>query len=94
MWLQILWFLIVAVATILAYLFIDWLPIIIVGAICSVIIIWVLGCIFLPAIPDRRCPHCGKEGLVKIRKGEPLGVRCEICGHCDEQKHVAYLDEW
>ncbi len=59
----------------------------------AALLFWILGCVFSPARPDRRCPSCGEEGLVKLRRGEPVGVRCEKCGYQDAGKYVAYLDE-
>lgn len=94
MWLPIFWFLIVLAGVAIAYLTAAWLPAFFASVIILVGIVWVLGCVFSPAVPDRRCPRCGKDGLVKIRKGEPLGVRCEQCNFVDEGKYVAYLDEW
>ncbi len=94
MWLTIVWIVVALVAALVAWLVFDWLPAVIAGVIVALGVLWVLGCIFSPAVPDRRCPRCGKEGLVKIRKGEPLGVRCEHCDYRDEGKYVAYLDEW
>ena len=94
MWAQILLFVIIATLCLLAWLFSEWLVTIIVVGIVALVALWVLGCIFTPAVPDRKCPECGEEGLVKIKKGEPLGVRCEKCGFVDEARHVAYLDEW
>ncbi|MBI4586880.1 MAG: hypothetical protein HY717_22935 [Planctomycetes bacterium] len=60
----------------------------------AALLFWILGCVFSPARPARRCPRCGEEGLVKLRRGEPVGVRCEKCGYQDKTKYVAYLDEW
>ena len=94
MWLQLLWLLIIAGLGALAFVFSDYLFMIVVGGICAVVIFWVLGCIFTPAIPNRHCPKCSKEGLVKIKKGEPSGVRCEHCDFVDTEMYVAFLDEW
>ena len=94
MWLPIFWFFIVLAGAAVAYLTFEWLPAGFVSVIILAGVVWVLGCIFSPAVPNRRCPRCGEDGLVKIRKGEPLGVRCEQCEFVDEAKYVAYLDEW
>lgn len=94
MWLPLLWIAVAALVAFLAWLAFDWLPAVIAAAVVSAAVLWVMGCIFSPAVPDRRCPRCGEDGLVKIRKGEPLGVRCERCGFRDEARYVAYLDEW
>ena len=94
MWLPILWFLLAAVAAFVAYLALDWLAVVFTGVLVTASVLWVFGCIFSPARPDRRCPNCGKEGLVKLRRGEPVGVCCEHCDYSDAERHVAYLDEW
>lgn len=94
MWLTLLWLLIAAAVGLLALAFFEWIPAVLVAILVGAGLFWVLGCIFSPAVPDRRCPRCGKEGLVKIRRGEPLGVRCEHCDYRDEERYVAYLDEW
>jgi len=82
---------ILAIALVVAWW--RWIPGIVVGLIVVVAIGWVFVSVLSPAIPNRKCPRCGGEGLVKIRRGEP-GVRCELCGFRDETMHVAYLDEW
>jgi hypothetical protein len=71
----------------------GWLPYLVAGLCAAVFLVWVLASVLSPAVPDRTCPACKGEGLVKIRRGE-LGVRCELCGFRDENMHVAYLDEW
>lgn len=91
--LQILWLAVIAGAVLLAVAFSAWIPYIVGGALAALWLVWVLVSAMSPAKPDRKCPGCGKEGLVKICRGEP-GVRCELCGFRDENLHVAYLDDW
>lgn len=90
---QLLWILIAVAAIALAVAFSGWIPYIVGGALAAAFALWILISTLSPAVPDRKCPKCGGEGLVKITKGE-LGVRCELCGFQDETMHVAYLDEW
>jgi hypothetical protein len=94
MWLTLVWLVVAALLGALALLVLDWLPALIIGSLTAIAALWVLGCVFSPAVPDRHCPRCRRQGLVKLRRGEPLGVRCELCGFEDAQRHVAYLDEW
>jgi hypothetical protein len=91
--LPLLWLALIAAGTLLAILFWDWIPGLVVGMICLSAVVWILVSTLSPAVPKRGCPKCGKEGLVKIQRGEP-GVRCEHCDFRDENMHVAYLDEW
>lgn len=71
----------------------DLVPYVVAGILVLGYAVWILVSVLSPARPDRTCPDCGREGLVKIRRGE-LGVRCECCDFRDEEMHVAYLDEW
>lgn len=82
---------ILAVALVVAWWSV--VPYLVVGLLAVSAIVWILVSVLSPAIPDRTCPQCGGEGLVKLRRGEP-GVRCELCDFRDESMHVAYLDEW
>ena len=91
--LQLPWFLIAAAAAIVAILFHAWIPYIAVAIFVTAFLAWTLISVLSPAVPDRKCPQCGGNGLVKIRRGEP-GVCCELCGFRDEAMHVAYLDDW
>ena len=63
------------------------------GVLLALVFLWILGCTFSPAIPDRRCPRCGQDGLRRLRRGQMLGVRCERCGFVDSEMYRAYLDE-
>ena len=91
--LVIVWLLLALLATALAVTFWAWVPYIVAGGLVLAFAVWILVSVLSPAIPDRTCPGCNKDGLVKIRRGVP-GVRCEFCGFVDENMHVAYLDEW
>lgn len=91
--LSLLWLIIALCAAALAVSFADWLPQFAVGTCVVVWVVWVLASVLSPAVPNRACPRCGQQGLIKIRRGEP-GVRCEQCEFRDETMHVAYLDEW
>ena len=73
--LALLWLIIALGAAALAVSFADWLPQIAVGACVVVWGVWVLTSVLSPAVPNRECPRCGQQGLLKIRRGEP-GVRC------------------
>lgn len=87
------WIMLILLGAALAVLAGSWLPAIVSGLLLAGFFFWVLISTLSPAIPDRICPKCGGEGLVKIRRGVP-GVRCEKCEFVDEDLHVAYLDEW
>ncbi|HVR74900.1 MAG TPA: hypothetical protein VMT52_11230 [Planctomycetota bacterium] len=91
--LQVLWIALILAATLAAVLLRDWIPVLAGGLIVAAGAVWVLVSVLSPSSPDRRCPRCGKEGLVKIRRGVP-GVRCELCEFRDEAMHVSYLDDW
>ena len=87
------WVALIAAGVAVALAFQEWIPVIVILVVIVVAAIWVLVSTLSPAVPNRECPHCREQGLVKIRRGEP-GVRCELCGFVDEDMHVAYLDEW
>lgn len=92
--LPLIWLLILGGGLALALVFRDYLPWIVGGGVLLLAGLWVLGCTFSPATPDRTCPECGDaEGLVRLEKGKMLGVRCTRCGHEDENLYRAYLDE-
>lgn len=91
--LPIVWLLIIGLLAYLVFLFWAWVPYLVGGGLALVAFAWVVVCTLWPSKPDRRCPQCGGEGLVKIERGRP-GVRCELCGFQDEAMHVSYLDDW
>lgn len=91
--LPLAWLVVVALGAAAAVAARSWLPYVVAGVVVFAGVVWVLVSVLSPAIPDRTCPACKKEGLVKLRRGEP-GVRCELCGFRDDEMHVAYLDEW
>ena len=90
---QVLWLLIAAAGLALLVVFSGWIQYMVGGLLLASGALWILISVLSPARPDRKCPKCRKEGLVKIRRGES-GVRCEICGFMDGSLHVAYLDDW
>ena len=90
---QVLWLVIVCVLTFAAIGAANWLVYVVGGGIALAFLGWIVISVLWPSKPDRRCPHCGQEGLIKLRRGEP-GVVCELCGFRDESMHVAYLDDW
>ncbi len=89
----LVWLLMVAIGVAAAFAFREWIPAIAIGTVIVAAVFWVLVSTLSPAVPNRECPKCHEQGLVKIRRGEP-GVRCELCGYVDNDMHVAYLDEW
>ncbi len=91
--LPIVWFLVVGLLAGVVFVFWAWIPYIVGGGVALVVLIWIVVCALWPSKPDRRCPRCGGEGLVKIQRGRP-GVRCELCEFHDETMQVAYLDDW
>ena len=84
---------ILGLAIFLVVQFGSWLPVIVTVLVIGALGFWVFGCIFTPAIPDRTCPKCKHEALVRPRKDPMLGVRCENCGFEDAEMYRAYLDE-
>ena len=91
--LPIVWFLVVALLAYAVYFLWAWIPYIVGVGVALVALGWVVVSTLWPSKPDRRCPRCGGEGLVKIERGKP-GVRCELCDFRDEDLHVSYLDDW
>jgi hypothetical protein len=71
----------------------DWLPALVGLVVIGTAVFWILGCVFTPAVADRKCPRCEQETLVRPRKDQMLGVRCENCGFEDQEMYRAYLDE-
>ena len=90
---QVLWILIALGLVYALVAFSGWIPYIVGGILAGAWMLWILISAMSPSKPDRRCPRCGEEGLVKITRGAP-GVRCEVCGFEDATMHVAYLDDW
>ncbi len=90
---QIVWLLFAALLVFLAWLARDWMPYLVGGVCAASLILWIVVSSLWPSKPDRHCPRCARQGLVKIRRGEP-GVRCEYCDFRDDSMHVAYLDDW
>jgi len=89
----ILWLVLIVCGALAAVVLWEWIPALVVVLVVAAATIWVLISTLSPAVPNRECPRCGEQGLVKIRRGEP-GVRCERCDFRDETLHVAYLDDW
>lgn len=92
-WLPLLWLVVTGLGIALLVLLWDFVPYIVAGTLVGSFALWILVSTLWPSRPDRTCPRCKAEGLVKIRRGQP-GVHCERCGFRDEQMHVAYLDDW
>ena len=88
-----LWVVLVGAGALGAYVFRSWLPPVVAGVLVLVVVAWILGSVFSPAVPDRTCPRCGEDGLVRLRKGQMLGVRCVRCDFVDTEMYRAYLDE-
>jgi hypothetical protein len=91
--LLLVWLAVLGATTWLAVSFREWLPLMVGGGFAALFLSWVLGCAFSPAVPDRRCPKCKREGLVRLRKHQMLGVRCVRCGYVNPELYRAYLDE-
>ncbi len=91
--LPLLWLLVALGGALLAASLRDWLPYLVGGVLASALAIWVLVSTLWPSRPNRNCPKCHREGLVKIRRSQ-AGVRCELCDFRDDTMHVAYLDDW
>jgi hypothetical protein len=56
-------------------------------------IAWVLVSVLWPARPDRTCPACGKEELLRMDPGSTRGVACASCGHRDAEQSSFLLAE-
>ena len=67
--LPVVWLLLVGGAAGLAFLARSWLPYLVGGVLCISWLAWMLAAALSPALPDCRCPRCGKEKL------EPLMER-------------------
>lgn len=91
--LQLFWLLLLAGGALVAVYLREWIPYLVGGLVASGLALWVLVSTLWPSRPDRTCPRCSREGLVKLERGKP-GVRCELCDYRDENLHVAYLDDW
>ena len=55
--------------------------------------VWILATALAPTRPDRTCPACGAEDLVRLDPRTTSGVRCESCGHRAEDVSSFYLAE-
>ncbi len=90
----VIWIGVVTLAILLAVRFHAWIPVLVGAVLVGAVVTWVLGCTLSPAVPNRVCPRCkADDGLVRLRSGQVLGVRCRRCGFVDENLYRAYLDE-
>jgi len=53
------------------------------GVLVAACLSWIVTSVFLPAYPDRTCPRCGEERLVRRDRASTRGVRCTACGFED-----------
>lgn len=54
------------------------------GVVLSLGLLWILVSALLPAKPDRKCPQCGRDKLVRIDARKLHGLRCRACSWRDE----------
>ncbi len=54
------------------------------GAVVALGLGWILVCSLFPAKADRKCPQCGKNGLVRLDVRTTRGIRCTRCSFRDE----------
>lgn len=62
-------------------------------ALFGVVVLWILVSVFSPAHPDRTCPACGRAGLRRLDSSTTRGIRCEDCGHVDEDQSSFLMAE-
>jgi hypothetical protein len=63
------------------------------GAPAGLAVLWVLVSALHPAKPERTCPSCGEEGLVRLERDSTRGLACERCGHVDRAASSFLLAE-
>jgi DNA-directed RNA polymerase subunit RPC12/RpoP len=63
------------------------------GAVVALGLGWILVCSLVPAKADRKCPQCGKQGLVRLDARTTRGVRCTRCSFRDETASSFLLAE-
>ena len=56
-----------------------------VGGLISLGLLWVLVSSLFPAEPDRTCPECGGETLVRMDPNTTHGIRCVACAFEDAE---------
>lgn len=54
---------------------------------------WILVCSLFPAKADRKCPQCGKQGLVRLDLRTTRGIRCTRCSFRDDSASSFLLAE-
>jgi hypothetical protein len=64
-----------------------------VALLIAVSLAWVLVSVFWPAVPDRTCAACGREGLRRLDPASTRGVVCTECGASDADRSSFLLAE-
>jgi len=64
-----------------------------IGAVLVVAVGWTLVSSLHPASADRKCPECGRLGLVRLDPRSTHGVTCGECGWSDAEQSSFLLAE-
>lgn len=63
------------------------------GLVLGLGFLWVLVSTLFPSKPDRCCPACGRESLVRLDATSTQGVTCSACSWSDETLSSFYMAE-
>ena len=63
------------------------------GLVLGLGFLWILVSTMFPSKPDRSCPECGRESLVRLDSASTQGVRCSACPWSDETLSSFYMAE-
>ncbi len=66
---------------------------VVLGGLGAAMLLWIVVSVLWPARADRRCPACGKDGIVRIDEDEVVGIECTECGYRDEEVSAWFLAE-
>lgn len=69
------------------------LPFILLGAVLSLALVWIVVSTLNPARANRTCEECGEEALERLDPGTTRGVVCSSCGHTDRDASSWYFAE-
>lgn len=71
----------------------EWLTGAVIGLLLGAGVLWVAISALWPNRPDRHCPRCGEEALVRLDPETTMGLRCTACGFEDAGASSWFLAE-